>query len=95
LKEGGNCAVLLISKGGGGRILLIDQLASDHFSQMIPFCGDVLGFLLTLDSQSWEYLYDVFSAVLDSLDVFVDFGSIITIFFAGLLFLQSLLITTS
>jgi hypothetical protein len=54
----------------------------------------VLGFLLTLDSQSWEYLYDVFSAVLDSLDVFVDFGSIITIFFAGLLFLQSLLITT-
>ena len=82
-------------KGGGGRILLIDQLASDHFSQMIPFCGDVLGFLLTLDSQSWEYLYDVFSAVLDSLDVFVDFGSIITIFFAGLLFLQSLLITTS
>jgi hypothetical protein len=95
LKEGGNCAVLLISKRGRGRILLIDQLASDHFSQMIPFCGDVLGFLLTLDSQSWEYLYDVFSAVLDSLDVFVDFGSIITIFFAGLLFLQSLLITTS
>jgi hypothetical protein len=62
---------------------------------MIPFCGDVLGFLLALDSQSWEYLYDVFSTVLDSLDVFVDFGSIITIFFAGLLFLQSLLITTS
>jgi len=93
LKEGGTVLFSSLVKGGGGGFSSL--ISWDHFSQMIPFCGDVLGFLLTLDSQSWEYLYDVFSAVLDSLDVFVDFGSIITIFFAGLLFLQSLLITTS
>jgi hypothetical protein len=65
-------------------------------SQMIsPSSGDLLEFILSLDAKSWQTVSAILSDLIDLLDMVCDFCSGLSVILAGIIFLQSLLISSA